>query len=284
METDGALERNQVFHQSSADLPMIQSTAVDAQRLGDYLETVRRRGVVECHDMLHQHRVAQPMGQVQKAPQAVGHGVHGTENGIGERQPGLHAAEHDLFPQGDVARVSDHLHQVAVDQPHRLQRMGVGERAMTGGDESLDSVHQRVDARTGRQERVHAQCGFRVDQRDVRHGGLADNGKLHALLLVGDDHELRDIGRSSGSGGNQDQRWAGHMQGVDAFELEDIAAMGDDDPDGFAAVHGTAATDCDDDVTVVFPVQLGTEHHFLDPGIGRNVAVDAVIDTQGLET
>ncbi len=188
-----------------------------------------------------------------------------------------------FFPQGDVRRVGDHLHQVAIDQAHGFQCMGVGQRAVTGGHEGLDGMHQRIDAGTGGQERVHAQGGFRIDQRHVRHRRLADDGELHAFLLVGDDHELRHVSRRPRRRGNQDQRRAGHVQGIDAFELENVASVGNDNADAFAAIHRATTAHRDDDIAMVFPVQVGPEHHFLDPRIGRDRAVDAVIDTLGLE-
>jgi len=202
---------------------------------------------------------------------------------IGERQLGLHAAEHDFLAQDDVRRVGDHLHQVAIDQAHGFQRVGVGQRAVAGGNERLDRMHQRIDAGTGGQERVHAGCGFRVDQRHIRHHRLADDGELHALLLVGNDHELRDIRRGAGGGRDQDQRGAGHANGVHAFEFEDVAPMGDHNADGLAAIHRATAADGHDHVAMVVAVHLGTEHDFFDTRVGRDAAVQAVIDTDGLQ-
>ncbi len=125
--------------------------------------------------------------------------------------------------------------------------------------------------------------GFRVDQRNVRHHGLADDGELHALLLVGNDHELRNIRRGAGSGRDQDQRRAGHADGVHALELENAATVGDDNADAFAAVHRAATADGDDHIAVIFPVHLGSEHHFFDTRVGRHRAVQAVFDAQGLQ-
>ncbi len=59
--------------------------------------------------------------------------------------------------------------------------------------------------------------------------------------------------------------------------------MGDDNADGLAAVHRAAAANRNDDVAMVFPVHVGTEHHFLDPGVGRDGAVETVINGLGLE-
>ena len=129
MEADRMFEGDQVLHQAPADLPVIEAPAVDAEGLGDDLEAVRRRVVVERHHVFHQHRVAQAVGQVEKAAEAMGHRMHRAEDRVGERQPGLHAAEHDFLAQGDVLRVGDHLHQVAVDQAHGFQRMGIGQAA-----------------------------------------------------------------------------------------------------------------------------------------------------------
>ncbi len=92
METNRVLERNQMFHQPPADLPVIETPAVDAEGLGNHLEALRRRIVVERHHVLDQHRIAQAMGQVEKTAEAVGHGMYRAENRIGKRQAGLHAA------------------------------------------------------------------------------------------------------------------------------------------------------------------------------------------------
>ena len=208
--------------------------------------------------------------------------MHRAQDRIGEGQPGLHAAQHDFLAQRDVRRVGDHLHQVAIDQAHGFQRMGIGQRPVPGGHEGFDGMHQRVDAGTGRQERVHAQGGFRVDQRNVGHHGLADDGELHALLLVGNDHELRNIRRGAGSGRDQDQRRAGHADGVHALELENAATVGDDNADAFAAVHRAATADGDDHIAVIFPVHLGSEHHFFDTRVGRHRAVQGSIRCPGL--
>src|SRR5690606_9117812 len=177
----------------------------------------------------------------------------------------------------------DHLHQIAVDQPHGFQRVGIGQRAVAGGDERLDGVYQRVDAGTGRQEGVHARRGFRADQRNVRHRRLADDGELHALVLVGDDHELRNVGRGAGRGGNQDQRRAGHAQGIHPFELDDMATVGDHDADALGAVHRAAAAHRDDHVATFVAIDLGTEHHLFATRVGRYIGEQVVLDVLPLK-
>ena len=62
MEADSALQRDQVVHQARADLPVVETAAVDAKYLGNHLEALRGRAVVERHHVLHQHGVAQAMG------------------------------------------------------------------------------------------------------------------------------------------------------------------------------------------------------------------------------
>ncbi|MDT4826546.1 hypothetical protein FQZ97_598610 [compost metagenome] len=233
--------------------------------------------------MLHQHRVAQAVRQVEETAQAVGHGMHRAEDGVGEGQACLHAAEHDLLAQGDVLRVGDHPHQVAVDQAHGLQRMGVGQRTVASGHECLDGMNQGVDAGTGGEERVHAQGSFRVDQRHIRHHRLADDGELHPFLLVGDDHELRDIRRRTGGGRDQDQRRAGHREGVHALEFENAAAMGSHDADAFGAIHRAAAPHGDDHVAAHAAVEVGPLHHLFHARVGRYLGVQAIVDALGLQ-
>jgi len=80
VEADRMLERDQMLHQPPTDLQMGEAAAVDAERLGNHLEALRRRVVVERHHMLHQHRVAQAVRQVEEAAEAVGHGMHCSED------------------------------------------------------------------------------------------------------------------------------------------------------------------------------------------------------------
>ena len=144
-------------------------------------------------------------------------------------------------------------------------------------------MDQRIDAGTSREKRVHAQGGLRVDQRHIRHHRLADDGELHAFLLVGDDHELRDIRRGTGRGRNQDQRRAGHANGVHAFEFEDIAPVGDRDADPLGAIHRAAAAHGDDHIAMLFAVEVGAQHDLFDARIGRYRAIQAVVDVQRLQ-
>jgi hypothetical protein len=51
--------------------------------------------------------------------------------------------------------------------------------------------------------------------------------------------------------------------------------MGNDNADTFTAIHRAAAADGDDHIAVVFPVQLGTEHHLFHTRVGRDGAVQA---------
>ncbi len=144
-------------------------------------------------------------------------------------------------------------------------------------------MHQRIDTGAGGEKRVHAERGFRIDQRNIRHGGLADDRELHPLFLIGNDHELRHIRRGAGGGGNQDQRRAGHAQGVDALEFIDMPPMRGHDADALGAIHRAAAADCNDHVAALAAIQLGTEHHLFAARIGRNVGEQAVLDALSSE-
>ncbi len=156
--------------------------------------------------------------------------------------------------------------------------MGVGQRAVASRNESLDGMHQRIDAGTGGKEWVHAQGGFRIDQRDIRHGCLADDGELHPLLLIGNDHELRDIRRGAGGSRNQNQRRAGHAKGVYSFEFINMPPVSSDDADALGAIHRTATTDCDDHVAAFAAIQLGAEHHLFAARIWGNASEQAVLN------
>ncbi len=73
-----------MLHQPLAHLPVVQSAWVDPQSLRNLAIPLRGRVVVECHHMFDQHGVADTMGQVEVAAEAVGHGMHRAENRVGE--------------------------------------------------------------------------------------------------------------------------------------------------------------------------------------------------------
>lgn len=131
-------------------------------------------------------------------------------------------------------------------------------------------MYQRINAGTGGQEGVHGQGGFRIDQGYIRHHCLADNGELNPFALVGNDHELRHIGRGAGGGRDQHQRRAGDVDGIHPFEFENAAAVRGHDADGLGAIHRAAAANRDNRGAAVLVVFLGTEHDLLDARVGRD--------------
>src|SRR5690606_19609373 len=71
---------------------------------------------------------------------------------------------------------------------------------------------------------------------------------------------------------------------VHALELENAAAMGDDDTDALGAIHRAAAADRDDDVAALAEVQLGALHYLFHARVGRHLGVQAIGDALGLQT
>src|SRR5690554_3827202 len=134
--------------------------------------------------------------------------------------------------------------------------MGIGEWPAANGYKGFQCMYQRINAGAGSEKRVHGQGGFRVDQGNIRYYSLADNGKLNALALVGNNHKLRNVRRSTGCGWDEYQRRGG-----------DAASVGGHNADGLGAVHGAAAANGHNCRAVVQAVLLCTQHDFLNSGV-----------------
>lgn len=87
--------------------------------------------------MVKQDRIAFAMGPVQKPAEAVGHGMHRSEAGVGKSQAGLKACLHEFSAQFQVGRVGDGAQEIGADQADGLQGMEVQQRGMSGGDKGL---------------------------------------------------------------------------------------------------------------------------------------------------
>ena len=95
----------------------------------------------------------------------------------------------------------------------------------------------------------HPPLILRINQRRIRHHRLADNSHLGFSQGIGNDRKLRYISRTAGSGRNAHQRRYRVLNQVNAFKLFDAALMAHFYPDGFGAVHRTAAAYSDDHIT-----------------------------------
>jgi hypothetical protein len=144
------------------------------------------------------------------------------------------------------------------------------------GHVGLDGVGQGVEAGVGREFRIHRHGGQGLAQGRVRDHGLADDGDLDLALGVVDDGELGDLGPGPGRGGHADQRRAGPLHIVHAFEFEHVAVVGAHDADGLGAVHGAAAAHGHDGVAALAAVDPGPGHDLVVAGIGGDVGEDGV--------
>ena len=125
---------------------------------------------------------------------------------------------------------------------------------------------QGVHAGGGGQCRRHADHQQRIVDGDVRGAAPVDDGHLHVGVGVGDDAEAGHFG--GGAGGGVDGQKRRHRLGglVDAFEVADVAAVGDHHADALAAVMGAAAAQGDDAVALVVLIDLDA---VMDVVVGR---------------
>jgi hypothetical protein len=112
--------------------------------------------------------------------------------------------------------------------------------------EGFHGMSQGVKPGARREIRTHGQRRFRIDKRHIRHYGLADDGHLVAAWRVGDDAELRDVGRCPRRGRNADQRRRRQIDLIDALERRNVALVGMHDADALGAVDHAATAERND--------------------------------------
>ena len=156
---------------------------------------------------------------------------------------------------------------------------------MALGDVALDGVGQSVHAGGSGQALGHG--GHHIG---VNHSDLGDIVGIHtdelALLLhIGDDVVDGDLGSSAGGGGNSDGEHRVLLGGSNAFQRADIRKLGviDDDADGLCGIHGGAAADGHDAVSLSSLESGHAVLHVGDGGVGLDLAVNSVGKVCGIQ-
>src|SRR6185369_1931529 len=124
-------------------------------------------------------------------------------------------------------------------------------------------VRQCIETGARGQIGVHGDGRFRVNQGDVRHHALADNGHLVAVWRIDNDAELRNIRRGAGSRWNADQRRPRYIDLIDTFESTDAAGIRIHDAYTLGAINDAATTDRDNDVAVFTGIEHSACHHLV---------------------
>ena len=149
---------------------------------------------------------------------------------------------------------------------------------MALGNVALDSVGQSIHAGGGGQALGHGGHHIGID-----HGDLGDIVGIHAdelalLLHIGDDVVDGDLSSSAGGGGNSDGEHSVLLGGSNAFQRADIRKLGviDDDADGLCGIHGGAAADGHDAVSLGGLESGHAVLHVGDGGVWLDLAVNSV--------
>ena len=220
--------------------------------------------------------------------QGVSHGVVDAQANVGEAHAGnILAKSHALAAGAGLTGLGlgDGVAQVLADQLNSLKVEHVGELPGTLGGVALDGVGQSVHTSGSGQAGGHGSHHVRIDDGDL--GGVVgvDAHELADLLGVGDD--VVDGHLSGGTGGRRhsDGEHGVVLSGSNALEAADISELGvvDDDADGLGSIHGGAATDGHDSVSLGGLEGLDAVLDVLDRGVGLNLGVEAPSDASGVE-
>ena len=175
--------------------------------------------------------------------------------------------------------------QVLGNQLDGLEMEHIGDGAVALGDVALDGVGQGVHAGSGGQALGHAGHHIGID-----YGDLGDVVGVHAdelalLLDIGDDVVDRDLGSGAGGGGHRNGEHGVLLGGGNALQAADVRELGvvDDDADGLGGIHGGAAADGADAVSLGSLKGGNAVLNVLDGGVGLDLAVNAVGKAGGVQ-
>ena len=223
------------------------------------------------------------MGGVIQGRQAVCHGVDNAQTHVGEAHTG------NVLPQSHaLAALRGVLYSAAqalADQLDGFQMEHIGNDAMTLGDVALDGVGQRIHTGGSGQTLGHGGHHIGVDHSDLGDIVGVHADELALLLHIGDDVVDGDLGSSTGSGGHCNGEHRVLLGGGNAFQRADVRKLGviDNDADGLCGIHGGAATNGHDAVSLG---SLEGSHAVLyvgDGGVGLDLAVNSVGKVCGIQ-
>lgn len=261
---------------------------VNAHGDGNLGQALGANRLVELHGDRQQHGASDAVRGVVVSGQGVSHGVVDTQADVGEAHAGdILTKSHALAAGAGLTGLGlgNGVAQVLADQLNSLKVEHVGELPGTLGGVALDGVGQSVHASGSGKAGGHGSHHVGVDDGDL--GGVVgvDAHELADLLGVGDDVVDGHLGSSTGGRRHGDGEHGVVLSGSNALEAADIGELGvvDNDADGLSGVHGGAATDGHDSVSLGGLEGLDAVLDVLDGGVGLNLGVEAPSDAGGVE-
>ena len=261
---------------------------VNAHGDGDLGQALGANRLVELHGDRQQHGASDAVRGVVVSGQGVSHGMVDAQANVGEAHAGdILAKSHALAAGAGLAGLGlgDGVAQVLANQLDSLKVEHVGELPSALGGVALDGVGQSVHASGSGQAGRHGSHHVGIDDSNL--GGIVgvDAHELADLLGVGDD--VVDGHLSGGTGGRRhgDGEHGVVLSRSNALEAADIGELGvvDDDADSLGGVHGGAATDGHDSVSLGGLEGLDAVLDVLDSGVGLDLGVEAPSDAGGVE-
>ena len=220
--------------------------------------------------------------------QGVSHGVVDAQANVGEAHAGdILAKSHALAAGAGLTGLGlgDGVAQVLADQLNGLKVEHVGKLPGALGGVALDGVGQCVHTSGSGQAGGHGSHHVGIDDSNL--GGIVgvDAHELADLLGVGDDVVDGHLGSSTGGRRHGDSEHGMVLGGSNALEATDIGELGvvDNNADGLGGVHGGAATDGHDSVSLGGLEGLDAVLDVLDGGVGLDLGVEAPSDAGGVE-
>ena len=261
---------------------------VNAHGDGDLGQALGANRLVELHGDRQQHGASNAVRGVVVSGQGVSHGVIDAQANIGEAHAGdILTKSHALAAGAGLTGLGlgDRVAQVLADQLNGLKVEHIGELPSALGGVALDGVGQSVHAGGSGQAGGHGSHHVGVDDGDLGSVVGVDAHELADLLGVGDDVVDGHLSSGTGSRRHGDSEHGMVLGGSNALEAADIGELGvvDDDADGLSGVHGGAATDGHDSVSLGGLKGLDAVLDVLDGGVGLDLGVEAPSDAGGVE-
>ena len=257
--------------------------ALDTHGAGDLAVLLSRSLGVVGHDGGQEGGAGLTVRHIVVSGKGVCHGVVHAQTHVGEAHTGhVLAQSHALAALGGVGHGPA---QGGGDDADSLDVEHIRQSPGTLGDVALNGVGQSVHTRGGGEGSGHG--GHHVG---IHHGDDRDIVGVHAnelalLLHVGDDVVDGDLGGGAGGGGDGDDGHAGVLGGSYTLQRTNVGELGvgDDDADGLGGVHGRAAADGHDAISLGCLEGRDTALDVLDGGVGLDVREDGVGDGGGIQ-
>ena len=142
--------------------------------------------------------------------------------------------------------------------------------------ERLEAMHERVEARGGRDLRRQADRELRVRDDDARHHLRVENDLLLMRLLVEDDACAPHFGSGAGRGGHRDHRRDAGRIGArppvaDILEIPERARLPGHERDDLAGIEPRTAAEGHDAIVLASAIRLEARLHVGRHGIAAHV-------------